>query len=486
MADGAVATDGRDGPAPHERGGDPRILAPVAGDSPCGEDPRFEDAFEQIEGELAKLSSAENVTPDWAQVQRLAYEILTTSAKDLRCLVWWSVARLRNDGLDGLGEALATMGPFLEAYAESMFPTRPRARTGALEWLGSQLDDCLSKTKRECTREVVDGLTKLVEPIGAAAERVELDPVLARVLVDNLDKHLVVVASDAERLEQARSRFPEGYSDLGMAMLDTVTRAESPTVLTLRVVRWALWLERPAEVGSDQRDVQIPVDQISTLENLLAAKDYTGLLEACERAFIDHPFWLDLSYWSARAAAHVFGEAGRLAIVGELSALLLRDPTLLMARDAEGHPLASADTRAWVASETGAGAGGSGSADDSVSLPRDIGLMLESGAVEQALIAAQSWLNVATGRVRFGRCVALANEFTRVGAVEQAFMVFRGLHNHLRSMSLKEWDPDLFAACLAGYLSSKKAGVGIGPEDEMLLEELSVLDPTAVMTIMSR
>ena len=51
-------------------------------------------------------------------------------------------------------------------------------------------------------------------------------------------------------------------------------------------------------------------------------------------------------------------------------------------------------------------------------------------------------------------------------------------------MTVKEWEPRLFAACLEGYLSSKKVGPGLGMEDEPLLEELSVLDPTAVLGVL--
>jgi hypothetical protein len=99
-------------------------------------------------------------------------------------------------------------------------------------------------------------------------------------------------------------------------------------------------------------------------------------------------------------------------------------------------------------------------------------------------VVASSWVTVSNGRVRFARSVALANAFMRIGAAEQAFLVFRGLHSQLRQMTVKEWEPRLFAACIEGYLISKKMGTGLGMEDEPLLEELSVLDPTSVLAVL--
>lgn len=106
--------------------------------------------------------------------------------------------------------------------------------------------------------------------------------------------------------------------------------------------------------------------------------------------------------------------------------------------------------------------------------------------MDEAMRAAAGWLSNSTGRTRFARSVALANAFSEFDAPEQAFTVFRGLHGHLRALTVKEWDPGLFAACLEGYLISKRRAEGLGPEDQPLLEELSVLDPTSIMHVIPK
>ncbi len=49
----------------------------------------------------------------------------------------------------------------------------------------------------------------------------------------------------------------------------------------------------------------------------------------------------------------------------------------------------------------------------------------------------------------------LAEAFGAANAANNAHIVFRGLHNHLRQMTVKEWDPPIFAACIRGFLASK-------------------------------
>jgi type VI secretion system ImpA/VasJ family protein len=244
-------------------------------------------------------------------------------------------------------------------------------------------------------------------------------------------------------------------------------------------------MSQPSVVADNRRDITTARDQTAELEGLYGARKWTELLARCEKLFLTSPFWLDLTFWSAKAAGQLFGDEAKLAIIGELRALLTRDPTLISAADRDGAPLLCDEARDWVERDvTQNDSSRNGEESASVLLPPEIRQLLDSGQIREAMLVASSWITVSNGRVRFARSVALANAFMKLGAAEQSFLVFRGLHSQLRQMTVKEWEPRLFAACLEGYLSSKKMGTGLGMEDEPLLEELSVLDPTAVLGVL--
>ena len=467
------------------------LLRPIASEEgseagPEGLDPRLAEEFEAIEFELAKIGGVELLEVDWPKVEGLAAGLLQSTGKDLRCAIYWAIARLHGAGIPGLRDGLALISGLLSQYKDAFFPRRPRGKASATEWFSEQLEVAIAGGNHQVTR---DELLELEDMLGVAIEvfdSLDVDSSFFGSALDTL-RQIKLVASEEEREEEVKRAFPEGYAEVGLTVLGgcPVTEASAETALSLRLRRWALWMATPAVLSGETRDVTTAQDAKDTLEGLASSNRWADLLVACEKALATSPFWLDLSVWAARAALHVVGEDGQRAIIGELRALLTRDPDLLTATDRDGTALAGGVAREWLEREvvtSGQSRGKSDSAD--VALPAEIEHMLEKGQTREAMIAAQQWVVQASGRVRFARSVALANAFKQMGAADQSFLVFRGLHNQLRGMTVKEWDPALFAECIAGFLRSKKAGMGLGPEDEPLLEELSVLDPTAVLGVL--
>lgn len=457
------------------------IGQPIEGEDPSGVDPRLTEAFLSIEEEIGKIGGVELLEVNWPRVESLAGHLLLTTSKDLRCGCYWTVARVQVAQEQGLREGLDTLVALMEGFGEVVFPRRARGRLAATVWLVQQLKAPV--TQLQMTRDEQSALQERVDKLQARFDALELDPAQIYALRE-LVGTIKLVASEEEREQEVLQAFPEGFGDIGLTLLQRSGEPESsmPTGLTLRMRRWALWMALPPGEVS-QRDIANSKEAQAELNGMASAGRWKDLLQASERAFLTSPFWLDLSYWSAKAAKHVVGEEGSAAIIGELRGLLARDPELPLAVDREGQELASSDVRAWI-EEAVMPKGQTEEAEVSVDLPKDIAEMLEQGRTREAMITAQQWIDVSQGRVRFARCVALANSFKSMGAADQSFLVFRGLHGHLRSMTVKEWEPRLFAACLEGYLSSKKASLGLGPEDDPLLEELSVLDPTAVLGVL--
>ncbi len=136
-------------------------LAPITTASPTGEDPGYDDDFQQMREEVNKLSGA-----DTSLVCELAEKLLTTACKDVRVATYYIWARLHRDGEAGLADGLALLAGLINRYGETLHPLRANSRKAALEWLaGSRVLDSLSLYP-EVTRsdfERITGALVLVE-----------------------------------------------------------------------------------------------------------------------------------------------------------------------------------------------------------------------------------------------------------------------------------------------------------------------------------
>ncbi len=115
-------------------------LKPVASNNPAGEDPGYEDDFQQMREEVNKLSGA-----DTSLVCELAEKLLTSTAKDIRLATYYAWARLHRDGENGLADGLELIAGLLQRFGIQLHPQRARSRKAALEWLcSSRMLDSLS------------------------------------------------------------------------------------------------------------------------------------------------------------------------------------------------------------------------------------------------------------------------------------------------------------------------------------------------------
>ena len=66
--------------------------------------------------------------------------------------------------------------------------------------------------------------------------------------------------------------------------------------------------------------------QRAELAALASAENWVELLRRCEVELEPTPFWLDLTYWTIKAAEHVLGKDAARTLKGELVALVMRHP----------------------------------------------------------------------------------------------------------------------------------------------------------------
>ncbi|WP_038859895.1 type VI secretion system protein TssA, partial [Cronobacter sakazakii] len=115
-------------------------LQPIITTAPTGDDPGYDDDFQQIREEVNKLSGA-----DLTLIGELAEKVLITASKDIRVATYYAWSRLHQEGEAGFAEGLELLAALLARFGTSLHPQRARSRQAALEWLaGSRVLDSLS------------------------------------------------------------------------------------------------------------------------------------------------------------------------------------------------------------------------------------------------------------------------------------------------------------------------------------------------------
>lgn len=104
------------------------LLAPIAGDDPCGVSLRWDSLYDQIrtartveEGVLGDGASTSNRV-NWAEIARLAISALAERSKDLMIAAWLTEALLALHGFAGVRDGLSLIHGLLTRYGDGVFP----------------------------------------------------------------------------------------------------------------------------------------------------------------------------------------------------------------------------------------------------------------------------------------------------------------------------------------------------------------------------
>lgn len=128
-----------------------RLVAPIPGDHPGGEDVTFSPDFDIIrearrqddtslaQGEWeTELKSAE-----WPKVRHLCEKVLSGKSKDLQVACWYTEALSHLHGFEGFAFGLRVLEVLLTDFWEFLYPDLEDAgleeRAGKVEWLNKQL-----------------------------------------------------------------------------------------------------------------------------------------------------------------------------------------------------------------------------------------------------------------------------------------------------------------------------------------------------------
>ena len=130
------------------------LLTPVPGDNPSGVNLRYDPVTDKIkEARREEIDAPQGAwktavkTADYAQVIKLASEVIAKRGKDLQLAVWLVDAHVRREGFAVLGPGFQFLRGLLDRFWDTLYPEIEdddlEIRSGPLEWLGTKLDQPL-------------------------------------------------------------------------------------------------------------------------------------------------------------------------------------------------------------------------------------------------------------------------------------------------------------------------------------------------------
>lgn len=133
-----------------------RLLAPIAGAAPAGEDISFSSEIDVIA--RARMSDDPSLDQgpwetelreaDWDFVARRCAELIATRSKDLRLAVWLAEAQALTGGLRGLGDGLMAVAGLCDRFWHGVHPQPDEdgfeLRAGNLSWIAARTAQLLA------------------------------------------------------------------------------------------------------------------------------------------------------------------------------------------------------------------------------------------------------------------------------------------------------------------------------------------------------
>lgn len=513
---------------------------PVTPDNPVGEDVRYDPEFEELENEIAKLSSPVAIDEiDWEKIVRISQGILDQKSKNILVANYLCFALLRTTGLEGLAQGIHVIRDLIETFWEDMFPPikRMRARRNAFAWWSDKIEAGLAgletvswpKAKRDILVEDLNSidsflgenieeapiLRRLNESItGLIAEEPEPEPEVPAAEGEAAPTAAETPAAGAPAAEAAPGApkapappsEPAGEEDAdkllkqGLEFLAKVagvymkTNKSSPISYKLnRIVSWITVNSLPPSDGA--KTMIAPPDEqvIGILDGLYQSSNWADLLEAAESRVNTFLFWLDLNRYSAESLEGLGHAQAAEAVATETANYAGRLTGIEKLTFADGTPFAGEETREWLRSfsqtEGGGSSGGGGQTEREVEqYLSEAQKMVKENKLAQALGDFRGKLNHASSlRERLIWETAFCRLLLRSKKAQLVIPYIKEILQTLDNYKLEQWEPLLALEALTVVLSSLRLQ-DEKSRDEALIEatlnRVSALDPVKALELL--
>jgi type VI secretion system protein VasJ len=463
-----------------------RTTAPLPADARDPAALRYEPEYEALEAEMGKLERSGPATVDWQEIARSSQEILATRSKDLSVATWLALALAHIEGQVGLAVGLAIVRSLVENFWDALFPKRPRARAGALEWLITRLArevpaepppgsgpaslaaleelEALEKLLSEKLPDPSVSFGELLRPLQKLAEaerRAEAEaeqrktPSAAPAAAGtSAPPPAIELAAAGEDPERVFSVLREAVRTQALQLMEA-NLLESRAFRLLRAVTWIGVTSLPPAQNGRTALMAPPDTRVTEFEAMRGAGNQKDLVLALERFCSGSGlFWLNGQRLAANALATLGPpavECGR-AVVAGTALLLERLPGLAELSFADGTPFADGATRAWIEtsvlarSETRAQAAGT-----PADVPWQAALVaarrkMAEGEGKEALALLSEGASAApSGRARFHWRLGTARLCLENGTAIVALPLLQHLARLIDAHGLDEWEPQLAA-----------------------------------------
>ncbi|MEW6485228.1 MAG: type VI secretion system protein TssA [Pseudomonadota bacterium] len=491
-------------------------LQPLSGSSPAGEDPGYDDDFQQMREEVNKLTGA-----DTELICQLAEKLLTTTAKDIRVATYYCWAKLHREGEQGLAEGLELLAGLIERFGPQLHPQRDRSRKAALEWLaGSRMTDSLSLYPEVVRQDAVRTAGALL----LIATLTENDPDETRpqlnALYGALESRLqkaggmdAVVPQNASHHEASPAVIPGDAPAIGRITSGQDLLAQGRTLAEYLREQPDGWLSAhhlmkslrhdtlraiPAPDAQGRTRIEPPrVDQRALLKRLYLQQSWAEMPEAADNAFsrgANH-LWLDLQWYIHQALMKSGQHTLADIITADLKGLLTRLSGLETLAFSDGTPFADEVTLNWIRQSVLDPTDGWGNDapsvpvsaghDDILALEPEALALADSNGPEAALGWLQNRPGITTTRQHWLLRLLMGRIAEQYGKNDLAIHLFAELGERAGKVRLSDWEPALLFEVQARHLKllRLKAGrsetdkVHLGPLMEQLLSGLIAIDP---------
>lgn len=497
-------------------------LQPLPQGKGAGDDPAYDDDFQQMREEINKLSGTDTET-----ICRLAEKMLTQTARDVRVVTWYIFARLQRDGEQGLYEGLQLLVAMLSRYGEHCHPLRANARKSALEWLNStRMQDTLSRWP-EATREQTAQTAAVLSLLDA---QLEGWPENERPALEGLSRALetrLAGSGGLDGLSPQNGGTTENTpaSTVRSSAADITVKSEGEFLSQTKVlarwladqpegwlashrlmkaVRWDTVGQIPALDASGRTRLSPPKpDYRAQLKRLYLQQNWTELVEQASDMFCEgaNRYWLDLQWylWQGLSRAGQPWESWADYITSDLKLLLGRLHGLEQLSWSDGTPFADEVTLNWIAEKVNDDMSGFGDEAATVSSPSDDILALEAEAMAKGDSdgpeVALGWLQTRPGmespRSRWLQRLLMARVAEQFGRNEMALHLLGELTSSAPQLTLNDWEPALLFEVQARRLRLLRLKAGrsetdkarLMPEMDALLAGLIAIDPARAMVL---
>ena len=517
-------------------------------------EPEFEQLQEEID--KLSIVTIGQPGIDWNRVTKLAFTILSEKSKDLLVAAYLGIGLAKTHQFEGMTAGITVLKDLVENFWDNMYPPkkRMRGRLNAISWWQEQLAAYLGAFEPEpllpeAIAAVQKTLTELDQSLadkteGASQPLRELTNYIARLPIKETEAPAPQEApvspaeselgpstasqpaqapqpaapqapraappqaatsslappplqplGDAKSTEQAAKLLKAGLEQL-RGVADFTRKSDPGNFSSYRILRLAVWL--PVSVLPPVQDgntlIPAPDSMLkSSIENLVAGRNFQAALNACEENLPQYRFWLDLNRLAAQALEKMGGSFNdaRDAIAAETLLFVKRLSGVENLAFADGTPFADPQTQSWLKT-LGFGAagaapcsGGGAGAEATVAetLNKAQGLLRDQKFVDAVKTIQDGFSTASAGKDRLLWRVALARFFFLAAKPELSLPFVEQILKDIEIFRLEEWDPALALQGLAAAYEVLDANVPTKDQAGQTLARIVRVSPAEAVRI---